>query len=388
MTEPGAYLSPTGFLFVRHPDLKELAGIQAVARLEIGENVASLEVIKSVYDHNPISFWTFARSSDHRRQNAEFAGFCSFLPLNLVGLDALRRGTLDARRPNLRHLAPTGSQPAALYIWAVVARGVADLGFMLIGHALGLDVYERMPMFGVVATEDGRRALQKQEKSPASIGSFFQVRHTKRSIEELRTLEVYEPPKRPRLEARLASTPDEISKVFAIRAAVFMAEQTCPYEEEFDGNDYAGGHVLGTVDGVAAAVLRIRYFADFVKLERLAVLPKYRRTLIAKEVVEHAISICRRKGYRTMYGHAQKRLVNLWQRFGFEPMQKNTALVFSDHEYVEMLGEIAPHDTPLTPYSDPYTLIRPEGHWDAPGVLDRSASRIASNPHRDRVQVS
>jgi predicted GNAT family N-acyltransferase len=193
---------------------------------------------------------------------------------------------------------------------------------------------------------------------------------------------------RPKLETRLAATPDEIAKVFAVRAAVFMSEQGCPYEEEFDGNDYAGAHILGLVGGEAASVLRIRYFADFVKLERLAVLPRFRRTLIAKAVVEHAIAICRRKGYTKMYGHAQKRLVGLWERFGFAPMSKNTHLVFSDHEYVEMLGDIAPHNEPLTPYSDPYVLIRPEGRWDAPGVLDRSAERLATNPQRDRNRMA
>src|SRR5262249_3895613 len=126
------------------------------------------------------------------------------------------------------------------------------------------------------------------------------------------------------------------------------------------------------------------YFADFVKLERLAVLPRFRRTLIAQEVVDQAIAICRRKGYTKMYGHAQKRLVELWSRFGFVPMNKNTPLVFSDHEYVEMLGEIIPHHAPLTPFSDPYTLVRPEGSWDLPGVLDFSRTRTARNPQRDR----
>jgi len=52
------------------------------------------------------------------------------------------------------------------------------------------------------------------------------------------------------------------------------------------------------------------------------------------------------------------------------------------------MGEIAPHTAPLTPYSDPYMLIRPEGRWDGPGVLDRSASRIVTNPQRDRLFVA
>ena len=41
------------------------------------------------------------------------------------------------------------------------------------------------------------------------------------------------------LTARVAATADDIARVFALRAAVFMTEQYCPYDEEFDGNDYS-----------------------------------------------------------------------------------------------------------------------------------------------------
>ena len=127
--------------------------------------------------------------------------------------------------------------------------------------------------------------------------------------------------------------------------------------------------------------MRLRYFADFVKLERLAVLPRFRRTLIAKEVVNTAVNLCRRKGYTKVYGHAQKRLVNFWARFGFKPIDKNYALVFSDHEYVELWGELEPHSNPITMYSDPYLFLRPEGRWDEPGILEKSAQRPPTNPH-------
>lgn len=183
------------------------------------------------------------------------------------------------------------------------------------------------------------------------------------------------------LKAIVAATPDAIQKVFALRAAVFMIEQDCPYEEEFDGNDYCATHVLGLVGDEPAAVLRVRFFAEFAKIERLAVLPRFRRTLIAKIVVEEGIEICRRKGYRTLYGHAQKRLTKFWSRFGFQPLKKNVPLIYSDHEYVEMAAELPPHSDPITMMSDPYLIVRPEGYWDAPGALDRSAERPATNPH-------
>jgi len=183
------------------------------------------------------------------------------------------------------------------------------------------------------------------------------------------------------LNAVVAATPDAIQKVFALRAAVFMSEQDCPYDEEFDGNDFCATHILGLVDGEPAAVLRVRFFADFAKIERLAVLPRSRRTLIAKAVVEAGIEIARRKGYRRLYGHAQKRLTRFWSRFGFEPLKKNVQLIYSDHEYVEMAAMLEPHSDPITMMSDPYMIVRPEGHWDAPGALDRSSERPATNPH-------
>ncbi|MGD0189647.1 MAG: GNAT family N-acetyltransferase [Rhizomicrobium sp.] len=184
-----------------------------------------------------------------------------------------------------------------------------------------------------------------------------------------------------RLEAIVASNPDHIAKIFALRAAVFMSEQNCPYEEEFDGNDFCATHILGLVNGHPAATLRLRYFADFAKMERLAVLPKYRRTLIPKTVVDKGIDIIRRKGYRTLYGHAQKRLLKFWGRFGLKPLPKNFPLVFSDHEYVEVFAELEPHAEAITMMSDPYVIVRPEGKWDEPGVLDDSAARPATNPH-------
>lgn len=183
------------------------------------------------------------------------------------------------------------------------------------------------------------------------------------------------------LVARVAATPDDVARVFALRAAVFMTEQFCPYDEEFDGNDYCATHILGLVNGEPAAVLRIRFFAEFAHIGRLAVLPKFRRTLIPKVVIEKGIEICRRKGYRTLYGQAQKRLVKFWSRFGFQPMRKNATLIFSDHEYVEITAELEAHENPITTMSDPYQIIRPEGSWDESGVLDRSASRPATNPH-------
>ena len=36
---------------------------------------------------------------------------------------------------------------------------------------------------------------------------------------------------------QIARTLEDLMKVTAIRSTVFLADQACPYEEEFDGND-------------------------------------------------------------------------------------------------------------------------------------------------------
>jgi predicted GNAT family N-acyltransferase len=389
--EPGVRSADGTFVFTKNPSDADLIGIYEMLVKEIGPNVAPLEVVLSVYRHNPLSFWGLYRSADETRRSPRLVGFVAYLPLNEAGKAALEAKKLDGRTPDPTLLAKPGEAPEILYLWAIVTPGLGNIAFALNARAIGPDLFERIPIIGWISTQSAldsvRRSSKTTDYADAEIGSTFAITFPEKYRTEMRAMPIIEgtrpSPRRGRqqLETLLVATPDQMAKVMAIRAAVFMIEQNCPYEEEFDGNDYAGAHVLGLVDGQPAAVMRIRYFADFVKLERLAVLPRFRRTLIARDVVEHGLEICRRKGYARMYGHAQKRLVSFWERFGFKPMTKSARFAFSDHEYVEIEGDIAPHAHPLTMASDPLMLIRPEGHWDVPGVLDRSATRPPTNPH-------
>ena len=73
------------------------------------------------------------------------------------------------------------------------------------------------------------------------------------------------------ISIRIARDPNDLMLVTAIRAAVYLAEQDCPIEEEFDGNDLVAAHFIGFIGGEPAACLRVRFFGEFAKLERLAV---------------------------------------------------------------------------------------------------------------------
>jgi predicted GNAT family N-acyltransferase len=183
------------------------------------------------------------------------------------------------------------------------------------------------------------------------------------------------------IEIRIAVDSADIAQVFAIRAVVYMAGQDCPYEEEFDGNDYCSMHLLACAGGKVVATARLRFFAEFAKIERVAVLPRFQDMGIGSELVDAACEMCRRKGYKLVYAQIQRRLEDFWHRAGFERLGKNRQLVFSDHEYTEMVCRLRPHTDRITLESDPLIIIRPEGRWDHPGVLDASAIRPATNPH-------
>jgi predicted GNAT family N-acyltransferase len=184
---------------------------------------------------------------------------------------------------------------------------------------------------------------------------------------------------------RIARDPNDLMTVFAIRSAVYLAEQDCPMEEEFDGNDLVAAHFLGFVGKEPVACLRVRFFGEFAKVERLAVRHQFRKSRVAFKLVQASVEYVKRKGFRKIYGQAQDRLVDFWAHFGAKPLPTQREISFSDFSYTEMLLEIEPGPDAITLESDPYVIIRPEGEWDQPGVLDRSAAREVTSPLRVRA---
>ena len=188
---------------------------------------------------------------------------------------------------------------------------------------------------------------------------------------------------RPEIHIRVARSNDDIMRVVAIRAVVFMAGQKCPYKEEFDGNDLAGStHLLAEIHENPVATLRLRFFAEFAHLGRLAVMPDQRGLGIAMRIVEAAIGLCLEKGYCHLYLQAQKRLVPFWAQFGFTPMRRRAGpIVWSDHEYVEMECRLPKaRDAIDLDQANPFVALRPEGAWKVPGILEISVIRCATNP--------
>jgi predicted GNAT family N-acyltransferase len=372
-----AVAHPDGGEFWIRPALaSEIADLHGLIALEISSQVGPLSAMEDVFATNSVSFWRIERALPET-DAIEPIGMYGFLPLNQKGCEAFHAGTLNRRTPDLAHVAPEGTKPAALYVWAVVAKRIGRLTYPIIKRALGPS-YLDVPVFAVPATKSGARAISERGFVPVGAGQ--------NGVGGLAVLSntsalVVGSSRRPSLNVVVASNAEHLQMDAYIRGATFGAEQRCPYNEEFDDNDYCAMHLIGFVDGEPSASLRIRFFASFAKLERLAVIERFRKTEIKTIVMNRAIEICRRKGYRRLYGQSQERLVGFYAKFGFRPMKKNRPFSFSDHSYVEIERDLAPHEEALTMDSDPYAIIRPEGRWDEAGVLERSAARAPTNPH-------
>jgi hypothetical protein len=166
---------------------------------------------------------------------------------------------------------------------------------------------------------------------------------------------------------------DDLARVIAIRSIVYMGEQKCPYSEEFDGNDFTATHVILLCDAEPVGTLRLRWFADWVKLERVCIRGEYRSRDALRAMINAALDFSARKGYRRLIGYIQSRLYPLWTRsYKCRRRVGRTELRFSDFDYMEVEYDIPVHPQVLTPDSSPYVLLRPEGAWDEPGVLDPS----------------
>ncbi len=184
------------------------------------------------------------------------------------------------------------------------------------------------------------------------------------------------------LTVSVCRTLDDIMQAVAVRALVYMGEQACPYEEEYDGNDFSGAtHLLLRRDGEPIGTLRIRWFADFAKTERVAVRKEYRGGRATLMLILAAKKLAERKNYRKLLGYGPVRLIPFWrQYFNAYVLRDRDRFVVSDHDYVEMVVEAQPPPNAITLDSEPLIVLRPEGAWDAPGPLDRSVERTATNP--------
>jgi len=369
-------------LVMFHPGASTVETLMAVARREI-PGIADTDEVQRVVRHNPEYMFALTRKSKFNLQDPQGEGFIAMLPLNLLGLQHLALGTFNAGSPDFRLLAKLDEKPAGVYLWAVYAPGPLVAGMALFMQKMAAERYTGVDIYSRPNTDVGIRF---------NVGMGFTQGTTIAGIDAPNVwvfprkvapplYDSYQPGAAPgEIGVTVARTFEDLNRVFSIRSAVYIGEQECPYDEEYDGNDFAATHLLAYIGDEPVGCLRVRFFADFAKIERLAIRKEFRKTRAAFQLVRAGFKLCGAKGYTKIYGHSQVRLVNFWSRFGFRVPENARRFVFSDFDYVEIVADIERDPGAVTLAANPHTIIRPEGRWHKPGILEKSAARAVTSP--------
>ncbi|MDF7776523.1 GNAT family N-acetyltransferase [Sphingomonas sp. AOB5] len=333
--------------------------------------IAPIGVIREVWERNPTIFWRIGA------EDCERPGLYAQLPLNTMGASYLLSGRFSGLSPDPACIARPDEAPAAIYLWLAYMPRRWGTSLPAIAAILEETGPEAVPLFSRGATEHSSRLHDAME---------FRVANTiyPNAPEWLRVIlpERLIAPRSPVLSVKMVRNMEDMAQIYAIRGATYLAEQFCLVTEEFDGNDFCSTQFIGYVDGDPAGCIRLRYFAGFVKIERLAVRREYRKSRLAFKLAREAVAFARRKGYTVGYGHSREDLVPFWRMFGARLMEDRPPFHFADMAYREIvfdLGDLANDAIHLG--VDPYVSIRPEGEWDRMGPLELSNLR----PSREQL---
>jgi predicted GNAT family N-acyltransferase len=120
----------------------------------------------------------------------------------------------------------------------------------------------------------------------------------------------------PKIQVSKVTDPEILETVFAIRREVFVVEQNCPPELEWEFEDESN-HFFATVDGEPAGASRWRKTDKGYKLERFAVLKKFRGIGVGQDLVKAVLAdLPADAAY--VYMHAQLGAISLYEKFNFE----------------------------------------------------------------------
>ncbi|MEJ7780268.1 MAG: GNAT family N-acetyltransferase [Daejeonella sp.] len=107
----------------------------------------------------------------------------------------------------------------------------------------------------------------------------------------------------------------ELDQVFAIRRKVFVDEQNCPPQLEWEFEEEST-HFLGSVNDIPAGAARWRMTDKGYKLERFAVLKEFRGYGMGKALVQTVLDNLPKDAHY-IYLNAQLTAIGLYEKFGF-----------------------------------------------------------------------
>ncbi len=165
------------------------------------------------------------------------------------------------------------------------------------------------------------------------------------------------------VDIRIVSNIKEYTDAMFVRRSVFVDEQKIAPENEFDGNDFNASHVIAYVDDNPVGTMRLRYFSEFVKIERLCVLKDLRKTNVSDLIIRAGLSFCAQKGYEHAHAICKKELLGRWAKEGFSPVEGALSVEQNGMTLIPIEKKLERPEHYITIQTSPEILNLKEGEW-------------------------
>ncbi len=143
------------------------------------------------------------------------------------------------------------------------------------------------------------------------------------------------------IQIKKVETEKEKEQALAIRYHVFVNEQNVPPEEEIDKWDDIAVHFLASISDQPVGTGRLRWLNSHVgKVERVAVMPKYRGTGVGKAIMTTMEAYARSRGTTEILLYAQTQAAAFYQRLGYQ--KEGDTFLDAGIEHIAMRKKLIP----------------------------------------------
>tara|TARA_B100000575_G_scaffold5940_1_gene4411 strand:- start:877 stop:1317 length:441 start_codon:yes stop_codon:yes gene_type:complete len=122
------------------------------------------------------------------------------------------------------------------------------------------------------------------------------------------------------LTIREINKPDDYLKAFRLRIEVFIFEQKCPIEEEFDNYDNPASESIQFIveeDGKCIGTARIVNYKDKIKIERVCISKDKRKLNVGSKLMNHIHNYLIKNGIKIIEISAQITAINFYKKLGY-----------------------------------------------------------------------
>jgi len=120
------------------------------------------------------------------------------------------------------------------------------------------------------------------------------------------------------LDIRFTQNNKDMLSCLDLRRTVFIEEQNVPENEEVDGDDPDCDHILLTVSDMPVGAARLKYYNDFIKVQRVCVLKNYRGQGIGSKIINFIIRHVEKNDIRSSVRlGSQIHALEFYKRLGF-----------------------------------------------------------------------